>query len=133
MKCQVTPILNVCRTTCEITYRLNRLQTTQVLLQRSWCSDCTTSSEAGGVARYISCWISTISHQRRDLFGTVQAESANRGYLVTTSHFGPDAHEFAKVKNITLIDGPHLLHLFEKHGYKFRIDVDEARKLMGLT
>lgn len=75
----------------------------------------------------------TISHQRRDLFGTVQAESANRGYLVTTSHFGPDAHEFAKDKNITLIDGPHLLHLFEKHGYKFRIDVDEARKLMGLT
>jgi restriction system protein len=69
----------------------------------------------------------------RDLFGTVQAESANRGYLVTTSHFGPDAHEFAKDKNITLIDGPHLLHLFEKHGYKFRIDVDEARKLMGLT
>jgi restriction system protein len=69
----------------------------------------------------------------RDLFGTVQAENANRGYLVTTSHFGPDAHEFAKDKNITLIDGPHLLHLFEKHGYKFRIDINEARELMGLT
>jgi len=69
----------------------------------------------------------------RDLFGTVQAEKANRGILVTTSHFGPDAHEFAKDKNITLIEGPELLHLFEKHGYTFRIDLKEARKLLGLT
>ncbi len=28
----------------------------------------------------------------RDLFGTVQNEGANRGYLVTTSSFGPDAY-----------------------------------------
>jgi restriction system protein len=69
----------------------------------------------------------------RDLFGTVQAEKANRGILVTTSHFGPDAHEFAKDKNITLIEGPELLHLFEKHGYKFRIDIAEARRVMGLA
>ena len=36
----------------------------------------------------------------RDLFGTVQAEKANRGILVTTSHFGPDAHEFAKTRTL---------------------------------
>jgi restriction system protein len=69
----------------------------------------------------------------RDLFGTVQAEGANRGLLVTTSQFGPDAYEFAKDKNITLMDGSNLLHLFEKHGYMFRIDLAEARQLMGLA
>jgi restriction system protein len=69
----------------------------------------------------------------RDLFGTIQNEGANRGILVTTSHFGPDAYEFAKDKNITLLDGPNLLHLFEKHGYAFRIDLQEARQLMGLS
>jgi restriction system protein len=65
----------------------------------------------------------------RDLFGTVQAEGANRGILVTTSQFGPDAYEFAKDKNITLMDGNNLLHLFERHGYTFRIDLEEARQL----
>ena len=65
----------------------------------------------------------------RDLFGTVQAEGANRGILVTTSQFGPDAYEFAKDKNITLMDGSNLLHLFERHGYTFRIDLAEARQL----
>jgi restriction system protein len=65
----------------------------------------------------------------RDLFGTVQAEGANRGILVTTSQFGPDAYEFAKDKNISLMDGNNLLHLFEKHGYSFRIDLAEARKI----
>jgi restriction system protein len=67
----------------------------------------------------------------RDLFGTVQAEGANRGILVTTSQFGPDAYEFAKDKNITLMDGSNLLHLFEKHGYTFRINLAEARQLAG--
>ena len=46
--------------------------------------------------------------------------------------FGPDAYEFAKDKNITLLDGPNLLHLFKKHGYAFRIDLKEAREIMGL-
>ena len=68
----------------------------------------------------------------RDLFGTVQSEGANKGLLVTTSHFGPGAYDFAKDKNITLLDGPNLLHLLAKHGYAFRIDLDEARLLMAL-
>lgn len=63
----------------------------------------------------------------RDLFGTVQNEGANRGYLVTTSSFGPDAYSFAKGKPITLIDGPHLLKLLQDHGYAFRINLQEAR------
>ncbi|MCL9682898.1 restriction endonuclease [Legionella maioricensis] len=68
----------------------------------------------------------------RDLYGAIQNESANRGILVTTSHYGPDAYEFAKDKNITLLTGENLLHLLEKHGYKFKIDIKEARKILNL-
>lgn len=45
----------------------------------------------------------------RDLFGTVMAEGANRGILVTTSRYGPDAYDFAKDKPVTLLDGGNLL------------------------
>jgi restriction system protein len=69
----------------------------------------------------------------RDLYGTVLNEGANRGILVTTSTYGPDAYEFAKDKPITLIDGPRLLHMLEKHGYNFRIDLKEARRLLLLA
>jgi restriction system protein len=84
----------------------------------AWMLSCSTPTRCMEVSEKYANLVDVASV--RDLLGTVQAESANRGYLVTTSHFGPDAHEFAKDKNITLIDGPHLLHLFEKHGYKFR-------------
>jgi restriction system protein len=67
----------------------------------------------------------------RDLYGTVLNEGANRGILVTTSAYGPDAYEFAKDKPITLIDGSGLLHLLQKHGYDFRIDLKEARLLFA--
>lgn len=66
----------------------------------------------------------------RDLFGTVQNEGANRGYLVTTSSFGPDAHAFARNKPLTLVDGSHLLQLLQDHGYSFRINLEEARQLL---
>lgn len=66
----------------------------------------------------------------RDLFGTVQNEGASKGFLVTTSGFGPDAHQFAKGKPLTLIDGRHLLSLLADHGYKFRIDLQEARRVL---
>jgi restriction system protein len=66
----------------------------------------------------------------RDLFGTIQNEGANRGYLVTTSSFGPDAHAFAKGKPLTLIDGPHLLQLLKDHGYSFRINLREAKQIL---
>ncbi|XIA63651.1 restriction endonuclease [Bradyrhizobium sp. TZ2] len=57
----------------------------------------------------------------RELYGTVLNEGANRGILVTTSHFGRDAHEWAANKPLTLIDGPNLLALLTKHGYNFKI------------
>ena len=63
----------------------------------------------------------------RDLYGTVVNEGANRGILVTTASYGPDAYEFAKDKPISLIDGPNLLALLMKHGRRYRIDLAEAR------
>jgi len=64
----------------------------------------------------------------RDLFGTVQAEGANRGILVTTSSFGADSYEFSKNKPITLLDGGNLLALLQKHGFVYRLNIAEARK-----
>jgi restriction system protein len=49
-------------------------------------------------------------------------EGANKGILVTTSGYGPDAYEFAKDKSIELIDGGGLLYLLEQVGTKARID-----------
>jgi restriction system protein len=63
----------------------------------------------------------------RDLYGTILNEGANRGIIVTTSSYGGDSYEFAKDKPITLLDGSNLLHLLQKHGYHFRIDLKEAR------
>ena len=63
----------------------------------------------------------------RDLYGTVINEGAVKGILITTSSFGPDTYEFVKDKPITLISGGELLGLLEKHGYKFRINLEEAR------
>jgi|SRR5215831_2656839 len=65
----------------------------------------------------------------RDLYGTVVNEGANTGILVTTSHYGPDAYEFAQNKPLKLINGAQLLGLLEKAGYKFRIDLAEARAM----
>jgi len=65
----------------------------------------------------------------RDLFGTVHNEGANKGILVTTADYGPDAYEFAKGKPLTLLSGNELLYLLAKHGHKARIDLLEARML----
>jgi len=67
----------------------------------------------------------------RDLYGTVINEGANKGILVTTSNYGPEAYEFAKDKNLTLINGNHLLYLLEEHGHKVKIDLIEAKKILG--
>lgn len=55
---------------------------------------------------------------------------ANKGILVTTSDYGADSYEFAKGKPITLINGANLLFLLNKHGYKAKIDIEEARKML---
>jgi len=67
----------------------------------------------------------------RDLYGTVHNEGANTGILVTTSHYGPEAYEFAQNKPLKLINGAQLLGLLERSGYHFRIDLNEARALAG--
>lgn len=51
----------------------------------------------------------------RDLYGTMLNEGANKGILVTTSKYGPDAYHFSKDKPIELIDGPGLLYLLQEH------------------
>ena len=65
----------------------------------------------------------------RELLGVVTHEGAMKGLLVTTSQFGPESYEFAQKYPLTLINGSELLHLLEKHGYKFRINLEEARVL----
>jgi len=65
----------------------------------------------------------------RDLYGTVINEGANKGLLVTTAEYGPDAYDFVKDKPLTLVSGGELLFLLEKHGHKARIDLAEARLL----
>jgi restriction system protein len=52
----------------------------------------------------------------RALFGTMQAEKAYTGVVVTTSSFGPASHAFAdEVGRITLIDGVRLRALLKEH------------------
>ncbi len=67
----------------------------------------------------------------RDLYGTVMNEGANKGILVTTSDYGPDAYEFVKGKPLVLLNGGNLLHLLERHGHKAKIDLNEAKKKLG--
>jgi restriction system protein len=58
----------------------------------------------------------------RDLYGTMQHEGANKGVLVATSGYGPDAFQFAKDKPIELVDGSGLLYLLREHtGVEARI------------
>jgi restriction system protein len=60
-------------------------------------------------------------------------EGANKGILVTTSDYGPDAYEFAKGKPMVLLTGGNLLHLLAQHGHKARIDLQEAKVILGET
>jgi restriction system protein len=63
----------------------------------------------------------------RDLYGTLMNEGANKGILVTTADYGPDAYQFATGKPLTLLNGANLLHLLEKHGHTATIDLHAAR------
>jgi len=67
----------------------------------------------------------------RDLYGTVQAEGANKGILVTTSNYGRDSYDFAKGKPLTLLNGSNLLSMLQRHGYGLRIDLEEAKRFLG--
>jgi restriction system protein len=52
----------------------------------------------------------------RELYGTVIAQGAAKGILVTTSKFGPDAHRFAENLPLKLIEGQELVQLLRTHG-----------------
>jgi restriction system protein len=67
----------------------------------------------------------------RALYGIMQDEGAMKGILVTTSDFGPDAYKFAQGKPITLISGNNLLSMLEQSGHKAKIDIKEAKKILG--
>jgi restriction system protein len=67
----------------------------------------------------------------RDLFGTVLNEGAIKGVLVTTADYGPDAYSFAKDKPLTLLNGNNLLHMLQKHGQSFKIDLKEAKQTLS--
>lgn len=68
----------------------------------------------------------------RDLYGTVLNEGANKGILVSTADYGPDAYQFATDKPLSLLNGGNLLHMLERHGYRAKIDLIEAREAAGL-
>ncbi len=67
----------------------------------------------------------------RELYGTVLNEGAMKGILVTTADYGPDAYEFAADKPLVLLNGANLLSLLEKHGHKAKIDLQEAKLILG--
>jgi restriction system protein len=69
----------------------------------------------------------------RDLWGTVNHEGAMKGILVTTSQYGPDSYSFIQNKPLQLINGNELLGLLEQYGYKFRINLEEARQFLKET
>lgn len=71
-------------------------------------------------------WVSAV----RDLYGTVMNEWANKGILVSTADYWPDAYDFAKWKPLTLLNGANLLHLLEKHWHHCKIDMKEAKRVM---
>jgi len=57
----------------------------------------------------------------RDLYGTMMNEGANKGILVTTSGYGPDAFDFSKDKPIELMDGGQLLYMLSQAGVQAKI------------
>jgi restriction system protein len=86
--------------------------------------------KGGKIVIQAKCYTDTVGVSAvRDLFGTIHNEGANKGILVTTADYGPDAYEFAKDKPITLLSGNELLYLLQKHGQRARIDLTEARRL----
>jgi restriction system protein len=66
----------------------------------------------------------------RDLYGTVINEGATKGILITTAEYGKDSYEFAKGKPLTLLNGGHLLHLLQRHGYRARVDLEDAKRVL---
>jgi hypothetical protein len=62
----------------------------------------------------------------RQLLGSMRAENAEYGVLVTSSRFGPTAQALAAANNIQLIDGAQLLNLLSEF-----LEIDAAIGLSG--
>lgn len=61
-------------------------------------------------------WATSVGQPEvRDLYGVVMDQRANKGILITTSDFTAQAYEFAKGKNIELINGEVLNTLTENN------------------
>lgn len=73
-------------------------------------------------------WTNTVGVAAvRDLYGTVMAEGATKGVLVTTSDYGADSYSFANGKPLVLLNGANLLHMLAKHGHRAKIDLRQAK------
>ena len=91
----------------------------------------TTPIRGGKIVIQAKRYVNTVDVSAvRDLYGTVMNEGAMKGILVSTSNFGQDAYAFIQGKPLTLINGSELLGLLENHGYKYRINLDEARQFL---
>lgn len=66
----------------------------------------------------------------RELYGSMTHERAMKGLLLTTAHYGVESYSFVEDKPITLIDGSQLLQMLKRHGYKARIDIEEAKAIL---
>lgn len=64
----------------------------------------------------------------RDLFGVVMSERANKGILMTTGYFTKSAVEFAKDKQIELIDGTKLIELLKNSNISVKISGGSHKK-----
>lgn len=53
----------------------------------------------------------------RELLGSMTAEGATKGYLVTTGYFSSESRSFAADHNIVLFDGQELLDTLHKYGF----------------
>lgn len=59
-------------------------------------------------------WVGAVGQPEvRDLYGVVMSERANKGILITPSDFTEQAYEFAKDKNIELVNGKVLQTILE--------------------
>src|SRR5262249_20772101 len=70
----------------------------------------------------------------RDLYGTMIAEGASKGILVTASYCGRDSRDFAQDKAIPLLDAGNLVHLFQQHGRNVHIALlpkGDPRRVLG--
>lgn len=63
----------------------------------------------------------------RDLYGVIMSERANKGILITTSHFTEQAREFAKDKNIELVGRDELSSLLELYELGIETFVKERK------